>query len=91
MHTMLPSTCSCGHEDVSHTLNTCRYFLEKLVGLTRDSVDLNHVVVSIFFLMGIHPTIFASLLIPSARSTNKVCFAGNAPARELRVYCDGYA
>jgi hypothetical protein len=50
-----------------------RYFLEKLVGLgVDDGVKLNPVLVSVFLLMGIHPSTFAALMTPSARSANKV-------------------
>lgn len=45
------------------------YFIVKLVGLgVDDGVPLNTILSSIFFLMGIYPIIFGSLMIPSARS-----------------------
>lgn len=49
------------------------YFLEKLVGIgEKDGVQINAVFTQLFFIMGIWPAIYAALLIPSARSGNKV-------------------
>jgi hypothetical protein len=50
-----------------------RYFIEKLVGLgVDDGVPINSVLFSVFNLMGIYPVVFASLMLPAARSSNKV-------------------
>ena len=49
------------------------YFLEKLSGLgVNDGVQINAVFTQLFFVMGLWPCIYAALLIPSARSGNKV-------------------
>jgi hypothetical protein len=54
-------------------VTTCRYFIEKLVGLgADDGVALNRILFSVFFLMGVHPIIFSSLMVPSLRSSNNV-------------------
>ena len=52
------------------------YFLEKLSGLgVNDGVQINAVFTQLFFVMGLWPCIYAALLIPSARSGNKVTVA----------------
>ncbi|KAK9918857.1 hypothetical protein WJX75_007539 [Coccomyxa subellipsoidea] len=49
------------------------YFLEKLTGLgVDDGVQINAVFTQLFFMMGLWPAIYAALLIPSARSGNKI-------------------
>ena len=49
------------------------YFLEKLVGLgANDGVKINTVFTQLFFIMGIWPGVYACLLLPSAKSGNKV-------------------
>ena len=49
------------------------YFLEKLVGLgADDGVKVNIVFSNLCFLMGVWPAIYSSLLLPTAKSGNKV-------------------
>ena len=49
------------------------YFLEKLSGLgADDGVAVNTVFTRLCWLMGVWPAVYASLLLPSARSGNKV-------------------
>lgn len=49
------------------------YFLEKLSGLgVDDGVQVNAVFTQLFFMMGVWPAIYAALLVPSARSGNKI-------------------
>ena len=49
------------------------YFLEKLVGLgADDGVKINIVFSNLCFLMGVWPAIYSSLLLPTAKSGNKV-------------------
>ncbi len=49
-------------------------FLERLVNLKTDAdVTVNSVFYGIFNIMGIYPALYACLLIPAARSENKVC------------------
>ena len=48
------------------------YFLEKVLGLGIDNVPLNDVFFSLFMVMGVWPAVYASLLIPSAKSGNGV-------------------
>jgi hypothetical protein len=49
-----------------------QYFLEKLLNLTTDPVRLNAVFTQLFFAMGVWPLVYTALLIPAARSANKV-------------------
>ena len=62
------------------------YFLEKLTGLgVEDGVQINAVFTQLFFMMGLWPAIYAALLVPSARSGNKVripcmCFGNCCPS-----------
>ncbi|KAK9823772.1 hypothetical protein WJX72_005409 [[Myrmecia] bisecta] len=50
-----------------------QYFLEKLVGVgVQDGVTINSVFSQLFLIMGVYPAIYAALLIPSARSANKI-------------------
>ncbi|KAK9825828.1 hypothetical protein WJX81_000622 [Elliptochloris bilobata] len=49
-----------------------QYFLQKLVGLGSDSVPVNAVFSQIFNIMGVWPAIYAAILVPSAKSGNKV-------------------
>lgn len=47
--------------------------MEKLIGLhPNDGMQINTILGSVFLLMGIHPCIYASLMVPSARSRNNV-------------------
>lgn len=70
------------------------YFLEKLSGLgENDGVQVNAVFTQLFFMMGLWPAIYAALLIPSARSGNKVrrhchpcSITGTAPAILVKVW-----
>jgi hypothetical protein len=49
-----------------------QYFIEKVVGLTSDSVPLNTVFYNLFFIMGIWPLIYTALLVPAAKSRNGI-------------------
>ena len=52
------------------------YFLEKLLGLgADDGVAVNTVFTRLCWLMGVWPAVYASLLLPTAKSGNKVCAA----------------
>ena len=49
------------------------YFLEKLLGIgANDGVAVNTVFTRLCWLMGVWPAVYASLLLPSAKSGNKV-------------------
>ena len=49
------------------------YFLEKLLGLgVDDGVKVNTVFTRLCWLMGVWPAVYASLLLPTAKSGNKV-------------------
>ena len=49
------------------------YFLEKLLGIgANDGVAVNAVFTRLCWLMGVWPAVYASLLLPSAKSGNKV-------------------
>ncbi len=49
------------------------YFLEKLLGLgVDDGVQVNTVFTRLCWLMGVWPAVYASLLLPTAKSGNKV-------------------
>lgn len=49
------------------------YFLEKLIGLgVDDGVKVNTVFTRLCWLMGVWPAVYASLLLPTAKSGNKV-------------------
>ena len=49
------------------------YFLEKLLGLgADDGVAVNIVFTRLCWLMGVWPAVYASLLLPTAKSGNKV-------------------
>jgi hypothetical protein len=51
----------------------CRYYIEKFIGIgVDDGVPINAVLFSVFFLMGVLPLALSSLIVPSARSANKV-------------------
>lgn len=51
-------------------------FLEKLVGLgSNEGIQINRVFFALFNLMGVYPAIYAALLNPAARSSNKVPLA----------------
>jgi len=50
------------------------YFIEKLVGLRRDSFQVSTLFTCLFNAMGIYPLIFLGLLQPSGKSDNKVRF-----------------
>ena len=75
--------CAHGYRTRSTTC-TCRLFLERLVGLASEAdVRLNHVLFSVFFLMGIHP--LNNLDIPKSDMT--LCLA--SPAHLLHnVVCN---
>ena len=56
------------------------YFLEKLLGLgVGDGVKVNTVFTRLCWLMGVWPAVYASLLLPTAKSGNKVCTATMFP------------
>lgn len=64
------------------------YFLEKLSGLgVNDGVQINAVFTQLFFVMGLWPCIYAALLIPSARSGNKVIGLLGIPIRSACMPC----
>jgi hypothetical protein len=48
------------------------YFLEKLVGLQKDSFQVSTLFTCLFNAMGMYPLIFLALLQPSGKSDNKV-------------------
>lgn len=50
-------------------------FIERILGIgQQDGFKVNPVYVSVFCLMGVYPAIYASLLVPAARSENKVSY-----------------
>jgi hypothetical protein len=68
-------------------------FLERLVNLKTDAdVTVNTVFYGIFNIMGVYPALYACLLVPAARSDNKVAAgrggrAWRAPAPAVRLPC----
>ena len=60
------------------------YFLEKLLGLgANDGVAVNTVFTRLCWLMGVWPAVYASLLLPSAKSGNKVQCTGQLTMQVL--------
>lgn len=49
-----------------------QYFLEKFLNLTDDGIPLNAIFSQLFYIMGIWPIIYTALLIPAAKSKNRV-------------------
>jgi hypothetical protein len=65
------------------------YFLEKLIGIgANDGVPIDTVFVSLFYLMGVYPIIFASLMIPSARCRKVCCCFTRDEARNILEACE---
>ena len=54
------------------------YLIQQLVGLLSEAngLRMNTILFDVFYLMGVYPCIFASLLVPSARSASKVRVEG---------------
>ena len=60
------------------------YFLEKLLGIgANDGVAVNSVFTRLCWLMGVWPAVYASLLLPSAKSGNKVQCSAFAKNRSM--------
>ena len=75
---LLPTTC-LNPADYGFVLSPNQtpyrdmYFLEKLLGLgAHDGVAVNTVFTRLCWLMGVWPAVYASLLLPSAKSGNQV-------------------
>lgn len=81
----LPSSCIAGNHYLSDSADygfvlspnqtpyRDMYFLEKLLGLgVDDGVQVNTVFTRLCWLMGVWPAVYASLLLPTAKSGNKV-------------------
>ena len=81
----LPSSCIAGSHHLSDSADygfvlspnqtpyRDMYFLEKLLGLgVDDGVKVNTVFTRLCWLMGVWPAVYASLLLPTAKSGNKV-------------------
>ena len=49
-------------------------YLQKLTGINSSAgVEVNTVFFQLFNLMGVYPAIYSALLLPAAKSSNKVC------------------
>ena len=53
--------------------------MQKLCGLGSDNVPINAVFTQLFNIMGVWPAIYTAILVPSAKSGNKVRAAASLP------------